>query len=88
MSSPPIVGTVFKLEKVCATHGTAVGMHAVIVAYTRNDNKERMEVEVDVFGPARPSLLVLCVWIGSVVCWWCCVVCVEISSGGTAVLTR
>ena len=50
MSLPPVVGTVFRLEKVCATHGTAVGMHAVIVAYTRNGSKDRMEVEVDVLG--------------------------------------
>ena len=66
MSLPPVVGTVFRLEKVCATHGTAVGMHAVIVAYTRNDSKDRMEVEVDVFGPARPSLFVV---VG--LDWWC-----------------
>ena len=57
MSSPPIVGTVFKLEKVCATHGTAVGMHAVIVAYTRNDSKDRMEVEVDVLGSMESRML-------------------------------
>ena len=48
-----VVGKVFALSKACPTHATTVGMHAVVISYTKNSAKgDRFEAELDFFQAA------------------------------------
>ena len=45
-----VVGKVFALAKACPTHATTIGMHAVVISYTKNAAKaDRFEAELDFY---------------------------------------
>ena len=45
-----VIGTKFTLDVACPTHGTAIGMHAVITKYEKNETRAvaRMEAEIKI----------------------------------------